>query len=259
MQRKKILVVSNEPNSTYGFRKELFERLFKEGYEVYLTTPVGEKVSNFVDMGVKFIETKLKRRGANPFSDLKLYKQYIRVMKDVKPDIILTYTIKPNIYGGLAARKLKIPYIANITGLGTAVENKGLLQKITTFLYKRAFKNVDVVFFQNEENKNFFESRKLSQSKHVLIPGSGVNLDIYKNSSMIESPIIKFILVSRLMKEKGFEFYLESAKYFKEKYKEYVEFHILGSMEENYKEVLKDLEAKNIVTYHGRVDNVSDY
>src|SRR5690554_119814 len=259
MKTKKIMVLSNEPNSTYNFRKELLKSLIDKKYEVYLAMPYGKRVEDFKEMGIKFVETNLNRRGTNPFSDFRLYKQYKKIMKDIKPDIVLTYTIKPNIYGGLAARKLKIPYMANITGLGTAVENRGILQKGTTFLYKRAFKNIDVVFFQNNENKKFFEERKLSKGKHLLLPGSGVNLSLYRHSEMAKEKTTKFIFISRLMKEKGFEFYLESAKYFKEKYKEYVEFHILGSMEENYKEVLNDLEAKNIVTYHGRVDNVSDY
>src|SRR5690554_5687768 len=177
----KILIISNSDQELYSFRKELIQELSDNKYEVYLVMPYGERVEYFKEMGIKFVETNLNRRGTNPFSDFKLYKQYKKIMKDIKPDIVLTYTIKPNIYGGLAARKLKIPYMANITGLGTAVENRGILQKGTTFLYKRAFKNIDVVFFQNNENKKFFEERKLSKGKHLLLPGSGVNLSLYRH------------------------------------------------------------------------------
>lgn len=257
--KKKILILSNEPNSTYIFRKEIIEMLLNNKYEVFLSVSNGEKVNFFLDMGVKILNSDVDRRGKNPFKDLNLYRQYKKIMKELKPDIVLTYTIKPNIYGGLAAKKLKIPYIANITGLGTAVENKGLLQRITTFLYKKAFKNIDVVFFQNEENQNFFETRKMSNSKHVLIPGSGVNLNLFKYNKMKNDDIVKFIFVSRIMKEKGIEYYIDAARHFKEKYKEKVEFHVLGSMEENYKDFIRKLHDENIIKYHGRVSNVNDY
>src|SRR5699024_1846406 len=97
-------------------------------------------------------------------------------MSEIRPNIVLTFTIKPNIYGGIACRLLNIPYIANITGLGTAVENGGLMQRITVLLYKFAFKKIKCVFFQNNENQRFFIDKKIAVNKQQLIPGSGVNL-----------------------------------------------------------------------------------
>ena len=109
--------------------------------------------------------------------ELKLLLNYIRLMRETKPDMVFTYTIKPNIYGGMACALLGIPYVANITGLGTAVENRSLVQMITVMLYKLAFSRVQRVFFQNEENRQFFADRKIAVKKHGMLPGSGVNLE----------------------------------------------------------------------------------
>lgn len=253
----KILIISNSDQGLYSFRKELIQELSDKKYEVYLVMPYGERVEYFKEMGIKFVETNLNRRGTNPFSDFKLYKQYKKIMKDIKPDIVLTYTIKPNIYGGMVAKKLKIPYIANITGLGTAVENKGLLQKITTFLYKRAFKKINTVFFQNEENMKYFEVNKIAIGKHELLPGSGVNINHYKLLEYPKDNIIRFVFVSRIMKEKGIDYYLEAATYFKNKY-DNIEFHICGFLEEDYKQVIDNAVKENIVIYHGLVDDIRE-
>src|SRR5699024_2619559 len=118
-------------------------------------------------------ETPIDRRGTNPVTDFKLFLSYMKVLKKVKPTFVLTYTIKPNIYGGLACRILNIPYIANITGLGSAVENKGVLQKLTLLLYRISLKNAIRVFFQNKENQKFMESNNVATNNHELIPGSG--------------------------------------------------------------------------------------
>src|SRR5690606_32063141 len=106
----------------YNFRKELVQELIAQNYEVYISSPYGSRIDKLVQIGAKFIEATIDRRGINPINDLKLIKYYKKIMKEIKPDVVLTYTIKPNIYGGIAAKALNIPYIANITGLGTAVE-----------------------------------------------------------------------------------------------------------------------------------------
>ena len=122
----------------------------------------------------------MNRRGTNPLTDLKLLFNYIKILKRIKPDVVLTYTIKPNVYGGIACAITKTPYITNITGLGTSVENKGLIQKITLMLYKLGLKKASCVFFQNETNRKFFIDNRIVKSKTRLIPGSGVNLEQHK-------------------------------------------------------------------------------
>ncbi|MDY0277087.1 MAG: glycosyltransferase [Acholeplasma sp.] len=261
MKDNKALILVNHDIVIYNFRKELVQRLLNEGYDVVISSPYGKRIDYLINMGSRFIDTSINRHGKNLFKDYKLYKYYRKIMKKEKPNVILTYTIKPNIYGGLAAKKLKIPYIANITGLGTAVENKGILQKITVFLYKKAFKKVNTVFFQNKENQQFFIDKKIAIGKHKLLPGSGVNLEEFK---YVEYPhhrdnsVIKFVFVSRIMKEKGIDFYLNSAIKFKKIYKEKVEFHICGFSEEDYKEKLQEMMDDNIIIYHGLVDNIGD-
>src|SRR5699024_2055692 len=143
------------------------------------------------------------------------------------------------------------------TGLGTAVENEGIMQKISVLLYKVAFKKVNCVFFQNEENKQFFVDKKIAVDKHQLIPGSGVNLERFKVLEYPTDETIRFVFISRIMKEKGIDQYLEAAEYIKNKYPN-TEFHICGFCEEDYEEKLHELEGKGIIIYHGMVRNVVD-
>ncbi|WHH57478.1 glycosyltransferase [Petroclostridium sp. X23] len=150
----KILILANNDIGLYKFRKELIEVLLKND-EVHISLPNGDFVPQLIDLGCEFIETKISRRGTNPITDFKLMIHYKKVIKQVKPDVVLTYTIKPNVYGGMICRLVNVPYIANITGLGTAVENGGVLQIITLFLYKVALKDAACVFFQNKDNADF--------------------------------------------------------------------------------------------------------
>lgn len=250
MTAKKVLFLVNHDVVIYNFRRELVERLINEGFEVYISSPYGERIDDLIKMGSHFIETSIERHGTNIVNDWKLLRYYKRIMKKISPDVVLTYTIKPNIYGGLAAQSLKIPYIANITGLGTALEKEGLLQKILIFLYKRAFKNIKTVFFQNKENQQFFEDKKIALGKHKLIPGSGVNLDYFSLLEYPKSETIEFVFISRIMKEKGIEEYLEAAQYIRQKYPN-TRFHVLGFCEEDYEGKLLELQKKGIIQYHG--------
>src|SRR5690625_2862850 len=214
-------------------------------------------VDDLIDLGCHYIGSELSRHGTNVIGDFKLLLRYRSIMKEVRPDVVLTFTIKPNIYGGLACRSLNIPQIANITGLGTAVENPGLMQKITVQLYKHAFKNIQTVFFQNKENMQFFIDRKIALGKHKLLPGSGVNTEQF---SLLEYPsdeVIRFVFISRIMKEKGIDYYLEAAKYIKDKYPN-TEFHICGFSEEDYENTLKEYEEKGIITYHGMMKDIRE-
>lgn len=252
--KKKVLILVNHNVVIYNFRRELVERLVQDGFEVYLSCPQGDRIAELVSMGCHFIEANFERHGTNPLRELQLVRYYKMIMKEIKPDVVLSYTIKPNIYGGMAAASLNIPYLANITGLGTAVEHDGILQKITKLLYIYAFRKVDTVFVQNEENKQFFIDNKIAADKLYLLPGSGVNL---KQFSVLDYPqdSIEFAFISRIMKEKGIDHYLEMAEIIREKYPE-TKFHICGFCEEAYEETLKDYEKRGIVKYHGMLKDV---
>lgn len=255
---KTIFLIGNHDIVIYNFRKELVERLLEEQYEVYLILPYGGKVDLLVEMGCHFIDVPINRRGKNPFQDFSLLIKYLKIIKKIKPEVVLTYTIKPNIYGGIACRLAGIPNIANITGLGSAVENKGWLQKITTFLYKIAFKKVGCIFFQNAENQQFFIQRNIACSKHHLIPGSGVNLKRFHYLEYPSDETIEFLYIARVMMEKGIDQYLDTAKHIRNKYPNTV-FHVLGFCEEDYQNILQDLSDQNIIQYHGLQNDILPY
>lgn len=252
----KILVIANDDFSFYNFRKELLSKLIELEHEVYISLPNGDKIKNLQELGCKYIETNFNRKGTNPIKDFKLLLAYIKIINQVKPDYVLTYTIKPNLYGGLASRIAKVPYIANITGLGTALENESILQKILIRMYRIAFKNIKCCFTQNQENMDFIKKNILNDDRVKLLPGSGVNLEKFK---VLDYPKkddkIRFLFISRLMKEKGIEQYMESAKVITQKY-DNVEFHVLGACENEYKEKLQELLKENILIYHNRQDDI---
>ncbi|PGM62811.1 glycosyltransferase family 1 protein [Bacillus cereus] len=253
---KKVLILANNDVGLYKFRRELIKESL-EKYEVYISLPDGEFINELKEMGCKFINTPISRRGTNPIADLKLIYSYWKIINKVKPDVVLTYTIKPNIYGGLMCRVNSIPYIANITGLGTAVENHGALQRITLFLYKIALKKAKCVFFQNKENENFINER-IFISNYKLLPGSGVNLEQYSVLDYPSTETVNFLFIARVMEEKGINQYLDAAKYIREKYPNTV-FHILGFCEDEYEEKLKIMHEKGIIQYHGMQSDVKEF
>ena len=251
----KVLFLVNHDVVIYNFRLELVERLVADGHSVVISSPYGERIEDLKALGCQYREIAISRHGMNPVQELKLLKDYITLMKEVKPDIVLTYTIKPNIYGGMAAALLGIPYVANITGLGTAVEKGGLVQKITVLLYKIAFARVRRVFFQNEENRQFFADRKIAVKKHGMLPGSGVNLQRFVPLEYPAGEKTEFVFLSRIMKEKGADQYLGAAEAIRQKYPDTV-FHVCGFCEEDYEETLSDLQDRGIIVYHGMVRDV---
>lgn len=255
---KKVLILANHDIGLYNFRKELLERLLLEGHEVYVSCPQGDNIEKIIAMGCRYIEADFNRHGTNPLNELQLLTHYKKIMREIKPDFVFGYTIKPNIYGAMAAKKYHIPFIANITGLGTAVEYPGILQKIIIQLYKVAFSEVQTVFFQNKDNRNFFINHKIALGKHKMLPGSGVNLDKF---TLQEYPStddsIEFVFISRIMKEKGIDQYLEAAHFIKKKYPN-TKFHICGFCEDKYENKLKFYQEKGIIKYHGMVSDIRE-
>lgn len=251
----KILFLVNHDVVIYNFRLELVEQLLADGHHVIISSPYGERIENLKDLGCEYYEIDISRHGMDPLKELKLIYEYKKLLDKVKPDMVLSYTIKPNIYGSIACRTKKVPCVANITGLGMAVENGGLVQKITIMLYKYAFTNVQRVFFQNTENMKFFENHKIALGKHELLPGSGVNLRRFEVLEYPENDTVEFAFISRIMREKGIDQYLEAAEYIRDKYPNTV-FHVCGFCEDDYEGMLKELTDKGIIVYHGMVRDV---
>lgn len=250
----RILILSNSSEGLYQFRYELISELL-DNHKVYISAPFGEYVDEFVKMNCNFIDTDISKHGTNPFEDIKLLNCYIKTIRRIKPDIIFTYTIKPNVYGGIAAQICSVPYVANITGLGSAIENGGILQKISLFLYRIGLKNAQKVFFQNVENQEFMLQTKTVSSNFDLLPGSGVNLEKFKLQAYPET--LDFVFVARVMKEKGIDQYLEAAEYIGKRYPQ-TRFHICGSCEESYAEQIKSLSDNGVIIYHGNVKNMKE-
>lgn len=260
MSRKvnRVLFLVNHDVVIYNFRLELVERLLEENYEVHISSPYGERIEDLKRIGCHYHEIQMERHGMNPVSEYKLLQTYKKLLHEIEPDMILGYTIKPNIYGALAAQSKNIPFVANITGLGTAVENPGLIQKIMIILYKIAFRKIQRVFFQNEENKAFFVKHNIAVDKHDLLPGSGVNLERFSIKEYPSDEVIRFAFISRIMKEKGIDQYLDAAKAIRNKYPN-TEFHICGFCEEEYEGRLKEYHEKGIVIYNGMIRDVSSF
>jgi len=255
---KKIVILGNHHVVLYNFRKELIQRLIKNGYQVIAALPYVKEAEKLRDLGCELVDIPVERRGTNPIKDFELFLRYYKLLREQKPDMVYTYTIKPNIYGGMACRFLKVPYLINVTGLGSAMEGNGILQKITSCLYRMAVKKADCVFFQNEMNRQVFEDRNIRGKDIELLPGSGVNLEYFSYMEMPSADKTEFVYISRVMKEKGIEQYLDAAEIVRKKYPETC-FHILGFCEERYEEKLKDLQEKGVIEYHGMQDDVRKY
>lgn len=248
----KVLILANKLTGLLSFRRELLEALRDGGYEVVISAPHEKSVANQLDQyNCKLIPTFVDRRGINPVKDFSLVKVYRKIVKQEKPDVVLSYTIKPNLYGGLACKWAKVPQIINVTGLGTAVENPGLLQKFVIGLYKVCLNKVSVMYFQNTANLKFCKEHGMISGRPELLPGSGVNLDRFQPAPMPEGEVVKFIFISRLLKQKGIEEYLGMAERIKKEYTN-TEFHIIGACDDgDYKETVERLEMEGVVKYHG--------
>lgn len=248
-KRKKILILTNHSYMLYRFRKELIEELMKDN-EVVLSIPFVGHHEDFINMGLRCIETKIERRGINPFTDFALIKFYNKILKEEKPDLVITYSIKPNIYGGLMCSRLKIPFYANVQGLGTAFQKKGLATFVT-LLYKNAFKKVETVFFENQVNADEFTNRKIiSADKETVLNGAGINLETYEYKPFPFNEPPRFLYLGRLMKEKGMDELFEAAERLHNEGERFV-LDLVGFFEDEYKEKVDQLVEKGIVVFHG--------
>jgi galacturonosyltransferase len=255
---KKILILANNDVGLYNFRFELIKSLIYDKYNITISCPYGKNIKKFLEIGCKFIDVNIDRRGVSIIKDLKLLYFYYKLISKDKPDIVLTYTIKPNIYGGTICEILKVPYSANITGLGSSSYGKIIIKWLTIILYKIAMMKSDTIYFQNKENMEYFSKHKIRGKKSILIPGSGVNISHFRYFKYPDNDkSIEFAFISRIMKEKGIEQYLEAITIIKEKYPNTV-FHVCGFCEERYEAVLEELSKKNLIVYHGVVDDIRE-
>lgn len=254
-----ILVIANNDIGLYKFRKELLQKLIDDGNEVYISLPNGNLVQSMVDMGCKFIDTAVDRRGINPVTDLKLFLNYRKMISKVKPDFIITYTIKPNVYAGIVSAIKHKKYAINITGLGTAFQKQGLFLKLIVMLYKFACKKAHTVIFENCENmKLFLDYRIVKEEQCLLNAGAGVNLEEYPFEEYPPTDKTRFLFVGRIMQEKGIGELFDAAKRIKREY-DNVEFDVVGMYEDNYEETVNRLVDDGIINFYGYQQDVKPF
>lgn len=251
--KKKILFLANHFITLFSFRKELIRQLCQEGYDVYLSIPEDEN-NYFTNLGCHIITTEIDRRGVNPAKDMKLLLFYKRMISKIEPDIIFSYTIKPNIYGcfvtnGYLGKKYK--QICNITGTGETFLEDNFIARICKLLYKLSIRRCYKVFFQNTGDRDYFVKNKLVNNNYEILPGSGCNLEEHAFLPMSDDGVTRFIFIGRVMKLKGIDEYLEAAERIKGKYPK-TEFIIAGwNEEERYKKIIEEYQIRGIVHYIG--------
>lgn len=247
----KYLIVTNHSYMLWQFRRELIGELLKNG-EVAISTPFVGHEDDFAKMGCRMVETKLDRRGMNPLRDAGLFRFYQHLLKTEKPDLVITYSIKPNVYMGMACRMFKVTYCVNVQGLGTAFQKKGLAQ-VAAVMYREALRSAKTVFFENRGNAGYFLKKKIiPKDRIVLVPGAGVNLDYFPQKPYpSEENGIHFLHLGRIMKEKGVDEFFYAAAELKKKYGSRIVFDVVGFFEEEYKEIIDTLVKDNVIIFHG--------
>lgn len=245
---KKVVMLINDTTYAYNLRAAILRRLVSAGYEVVIVGQLLKHQEKLKEIGCRLIGVETRRHGTNPLDDLKLMTLYRKILKAEKPDVVLTYNIKPNAYGGMACKQLGIKYIPNVTGLGTPVENPGKLQKLTIQLYKMGVAGASCVFFQNEDNRQFFIDHGMlkKDAKTRVLPGSGVDLPSHPYMEYPKSGKVHFLFAARVMKEKGIDLFLAAARKYAN---DDVIFDICGACDDE--KYLKILNEEKAVVYHG--------
>lgn len=250
---KNITLIYNTTVYVYKFRINLIKEIQKLGYEVIVLSPTDEYVSKLKDLGIKHEHLNMSQYGLNPVKEIFTTYEIYKLLKKYNPEYSLHYTIKPNIFGSIAAYFANVKVINNIAGAGKAFSNENsLFAKLISFLYKIGLRNSKKVFFQNYDDMNLFLDRNILKKEiSERIPGSGVDLNKYKTNSI--STENNFLFVGRLLKEKGIEYYLEAAQKTISLFPN-SKFFIVGE-HENRNEFIekvkldKFLENKNIIYY----------
>ncbi|MBE5951264.1 MAG: glycosyltransferase family 4 protein [Lachnospiraceae bacterium] len=246
---KKIMLISSKDNNFYNFRSEFILKLIELGHEVVLVCPYGKKIDYFTERGCRFVDISMDRRGKSVVNDYKLICAYRKLLASEKPDLVLTYTSKPSIYGGYVCGCMKIPYIINNAGL---METYGLFDKFMKVLYWVGFRKAACMMYQNSQEREVMNRVLFNRVRYRDIPGSGVNLSEFEFKPYLESDdIITFNYVARIVDIKGINEFLAGAKQIKQKYSN-TRFVIYGDYDDDtYRDMVEKSVAEGIVEYGG--------
>lgn len=259
----RIGIVLNTSWNIYNFRHGLVTSLLNEGHQVIAIAPEDKYSENLIEMGCEFYPVKMQNKGTNPLKDLQYAYQLYKIYKKSKIDIILQFTIKPNIYGTLASLPLRKLVVNNVSGLGTVFLHNNLSSKIAKFLYKFSFKFPKRVFFQNEDDLQLFIEKNLIKEKSTdILPGSGVCLDKFEAQKFERNDTFNFLMIGRLLYDKGIIEYVEAAKKLKNLGLK-LKCQVLGGIDTSAKlgvskEEVEEWEKENYIEYLGTSDNVAE-
>lgn len=225
-----ILMTANSAWNIWNFRKPVVQELLAGGHKVTVLAPQDNYVAYLGALGCAFVALDMNAKGVNPFDEIKLLQRFKQVFKEHKPDVILSYTIKNNTFGALAAKSLDIPFVPNVSGLGTGFLSSSALQFIVEQLYRHAYRDLSVVFFQNEEDRDLFTSRRLlTVNQARVLPGSGIDLDHFQIAACPQGRPTVFLLIARLLHDKGVIEFVEAARLIKPHHPS-VRFQLLGEV-----------------------------
>lgn len=259
----KILILANHYNTLRIFRRELIKKLAELGNEVLISIPPAEKqeIDTLESYGSKVIITDMERRGMNPVKDISLLNRYKKLLREVNPDKVITYTIKPNIYGSIACKSLKIPHYCNVTGLGSAfMADGGLMRKLVSMMYKFSMNKAEKIFFENVGNRDTLVNENIVRAEQtVVMAGAGVNLDEFAFCEYPEDDgSVHFLNVGRIMREKGMDELFYAIRKIKKEYPN-TTFDFIGWYEDNYKETVEKMQSENLIAFHGFQSDVTPF
>lgn len=257
----KIAIIINTSWNIYNFRRGLIDHFMAHGHQIIAIAPKDDYSQKLIDLGCSYHALDFPGTSTDPLKDLSLIWRLYGILKTSRPDIILTYTIKPNIYTSLVAGLLKIPCICNVSGLGTVFLWKGSLKKIAVTLYKMAFRFSSWIFFQNKEDqRDFIDVVPINLKKTSVLPGSGVNLQHFQLSPFNTNKTTTFLMIGRLIIEKGVIEFSEAAKKMCAAYSN-VRFRIIGGFEANHarsidKSLLDEWKSQNCIEWLDHCEDI---
>lgn len=261
---KKIVISANTSWYIYNFRKNTIVKLQDAGMEVIVIAPKDEYSMKLCELGAKFLHLEMNPTSTSLVGEMKVCFLLYKLLKKTDCDLLLNFTPKNNIYGGIAAKLCGIPFINNISGMGRVFVGRSITSLLVSSLYKLTQKFADTVFFQNEDDMRFFIKNSIVCKKHAeLLPGSGVDLDFFKSEHIKKDNIFRFLMISRIIREKGIYEFAESAKNLKKFYQDKVEFILAGKIKDDveseaYSDQIRLWTDCGFIKYIGMVDNVKE-
>jgi glycosyltransferase involved in cell wall biosynthesis len=258
---KKVAIVINTSWNIYNFRMNLLKALQADGMQIYAIAPPDAYSKKLEEAGFTYVPVKMQSTGANPFNELGVIHELYHAYRKIKPDVVLHYTIKPNLYGSVVARMLGIPCINNVSGLGTAFLQDNLVAKIARKLYRFAFRTPEKVFFQNSDDRRIFVKFGLVKPEVTeVIPGSGVDTARFSPNGHYKQEEFVFLMISRVLYDKGVVEYAEAIRQLKNK-GIHAKFQLLGATDPGHRSgipisELKSWQNEGLIDYIGTADDV---